>query len=109
MQPALHPQLLWGKQVAGEEGGGGACAWEQASNQATANKQLPKNRLRFAAPEQDPELWRRFQRACSERLGVPPYPPAVVHTLEACFPHFRCSEVGASPPPNHPQPPKPLS
>ncbi|KAL4421767.1 hypothetical protein ABPG77_009750 [Micractinium sp. CCAP 211/92] len=42
--------------------------------------------------EEDPELWRRFQRACSERLGVPPYPPAVVHTLEACFPHFRCSE-----------------
>ncbi|KAL4431465.1 hypothetical protein ABPG75_006721 [Micractinium tetrahymenae] len=42
--------------------------------------------------DEDPELWRRFQRACADRLGVPPYPPAVVETLNTCFPDFRCSE-----------------
>lgn len=44
---------------------------------------------------QDPELWQLFQQACSQRLGVPPYPPPVVQALNTRFAGFQCSEASA--------------
>ncbi|PSC74800.1 hypothetical protein C2E20_2460 [Micractinium conductrix] len=38
--------------------------------------------------KEDPWLWQRFEAACARRLGVPPYPPAVVAALEAHFAGF---------------------
>ncbi len=44
---------------------------------------------------QDPELWSHFEQRCARLLNVPPYPPPVAAALDAHFPNFSCSEVGA--------------
>lgn len=44
---------------------------------------------------QDPELWSCFEQRCARLLNVPPYPPPVAAALDAHFPNFSCSEVGA--------------